>query len=216
MQEYGQMISTEFPKRENLVQITGNIQGGDTQSSSVHQALIGYQFKSSDNNVAMQARLNGFSYSFLNETYTVFENFKPKAIDAVTRFMEFTRPISVLRCSLRFINQIKIPIDQNILDYVPIAPNLSIIPKRVGKYLLRSEFYDPETTSIGVLTHLMEPDPKLTFRSIYLDIDVILHSKDYDSGTEMGLIDSKFDKLREFKNDIFFSSLSEKAIKMYV
>ena len=212
-QEYELIVSNKYPKKQSIFQITGNVAQKEHKSVFARKE-VGRQLKSADNNSLLQIRQNGVSFSLLNQTYISWNDFKPKALEEVANYISYTSPIACQRYSLRFINSINIPRNSEISDYLKVYPNLGPIKKPVSQYLMRSEIIDESIGAICVLTELL-PLNNTESLNIFLDIDVIINVSPPRLLT-LDELSLGFDNLRSFKNEIFFESITEKALQNYL
>lgn len=210
MNGYGGMISDKFPIKESIVTISGNIQNDDTRIS---RSTIGAVYYSDDKKKSIQTRVNGFAFAQVNESYTSWEHFQPIAFKELQAFIDYVQPLSINRFSLRFINEIKIPTTDDLNDYIKVLPNVENINLPIRQFVARVELDKPEIGAIAIVSQLLSPpfDPSI---NVFLDIDVIINN---DPPLEINLpyLSERFESLRQLKNEIFFSSLTEKVIDSY-
>jgi uncharacterized protein (TIGR04255 family) len=207
---YGNMISTKYPIREDIISISGNMNLNEEQGG-ISRARIGYIFYSSDKKMFVQARLNGFSFALSNKSYTNWGAFKPLAFSELRTFVEFINPTTISRFSLRFINEIQIPSDQDFKQFVNLYSNVDIFGLSIRNYISKVELDNFEIGAIAVVSQLLSPpfDPTI---NMFLDIDVIMN---VSGPVSLEFLSNEFDKLRNFKNRIFFSTLTDRAINSY-
>jgi uncharacterized protein (TIGR04255 family) len=210
LKEYGKLIARDYPSRENLITITGDI---SKNNAKISRNNIGYAYFSDNKKTSIQTRMNGFSFSQTNESYTSWENFKPIAFKELKAFVDFLKPESIYRLSLRFINEIKVPPQEDLKNYINILPNIDNFDLPIRGFVTRVEVEKPDISAIAIVSQLLSPpfDPTV---NIYFDIDVIV-KRDPPAEIDFEDLSVRFEKLRDFKNDIFFSSLTEKTINSY-
>ena len=80
----------------------------------------------------------------------------------------------------------------------------------MSQFLTRVVIHDADITANIVQT--MKSSPKLDHIGVILDIDVF---KLKEAGFEESSIWPEFEKLRDFKNRIFFESITEKTAGLY-
>ncbi len=116
---------------------------------------------------------------------------------------------------MRFINEISIPYDRQLTDFLKVLPSLGDIKTPISNFILKTELYDEEIKATAILTELLsrhsEPEIK-----VYLDIDVRINDFDQPEVWDMDSLIRIFNNLRQFKNQIFFSSLTEEALNRYI
>jgi uncharacterized protein (TIGR04255 family) len=206
---YNAIISSRFPTRENVINIIGSL--GD--ASTISRVTIGHVYYSPDNKTFIQTRMNGFSFAQANQSYTDWKTFKPLAFKELQSFIDFTGPLSISRFSLRFINEIQIPSSRDFKEYVQIFPNIDILKLPVKNFISRVELINPDIDATAVVSQLVSPPFEPTV-NMFLDIDVIINHL-APIGVDLEYLSRMFDKLRDFKNTIFFTSLTDMAIDSY-
>src|SRR5207253_2082095 len=95
-----------------------------------------------------------------------------------------------------------------VLTIPEVAPKL---PQGLAEMFMRLVVPDPAHELVGIITQAMEP-PSPDHARLVFDIDVfkICRLKATDPNLWRIITD-----LRDFKNDIFFGSLTQKAIDLY-
>lgn len=128
-------------------------------------------------------------------------------------YVQTVKPIKAVRIALRYINRIMIPLPidsfkEYILTTPEIAPDL---PQGLSQFFMRLIIPDSEINAIAVITQTME-EPKGGYLPYIFDIDVFKEQAYDVAGTEMW---NDFEKLRMFKNGIFFKSTTDKAKELF-
>ncbi len=209
-------ISDRYPKKTIRHKQEGKIEfkKGEPPISSMSDTVLGYSFVSTDGKQIFQARLDGFTFSRLNP-YDRWETLRDEAIELWQKYRELIFP-EITRVALRYINKFNIPIDpatpiqfEDYLKTSPIIPEK--LPQGVSSFLSRVVIHNPEIDAAAIVTQVFEGiiDPK--FIPIILDIDVI-RKKEMLSEEEAW---DTLEKLRNFKNNIFFESITEKAKELF-
>ena len=172
----------------------------------------GFFFRSPNERKIVQARLDGFTFNKL-KPYENWELFSSEAKRLWSIFCQVANPIKITRVALRYINKIFFPLPMKdfkeyILTIPEVAPNL---PQGLTHLFARLVIPKPEIEALAIITETMEEpnqDQKLPF---IFDIDVF-KGIDY---SEPDRIWKDFEELRQFKNEVFFNSLTEKAKEMF-
>jgi uncharacterized protein (TIGR04255 family) len=173
----------------------------------------GYVFTSADGRQVVQFRLDGFTFSRLRP-YSRWDEVFAEARRLWGIYMTETKPLLVTRLAVRYINSIEIP--SKTLDYDEYFTASPRIPPALPQGLLHFftrlviPFPDREAIAIITQTPLDRPDPLNTV--IILDIDV---SKETKLSPEDSTISDVLSILREIKNEIFFSSVTEKTKELF-
>jgi len=212
-------VKERFPLKEEKVHWrTGfKVAAGDVPQISEHVAGVGgYLFRSSDKTKVVQSRLDGFTFNKL-KPYEDWETFCDEARELWIKFLKIARPKNTTRLALRYINQIDIPLpfndfDEYILTIPEIAPGL---PSALSEFLMKLVIPNDEIKSKAVILETMK---NVEIRNgqkvlpLVFDIDVFrLISLDPNSEEIWNIMGI----LRNFKNDIFFKSLTEKAKELF-
>ena len=209
---YSDFLEDRYPDKIIQRFIKGGIKitGSDEKQMDTTSGVKGLQFVSKKEKKAVQVQVDGFTFSKL-KPYERWENFIADGRTFWNHYTTLTRPKSILRMSLRYINRIEVPFPFNnfneyILTNPQIAPNL---PQAVSNFFMRLEIPSPDIDALAIITQTI--DSKYSDFSkvpLILDIDVI-HSRELKPNDEK--IWSIFEELHVFKNEIFFNSITEKA-----
>lgn len=209
-------ISERYPKKIKRNKQEGRIEfkKGETSISSISDSVIGYSFVSADGRQTFQARIDGFTFNRLSP-YDRWETLKDEAVELWSMYRNLTTP-EITRVALRYINKINITkeLTSNIKfeDYLTTAPIIpEKLPQGLANFLSRVTMYNPEIDAFAVITQVFEGiiDPKIV--PIMLDIDVYRQKENFSEEEAMETLD----KLRNFKNNIFFESITEKAKELF-
>lgn len=209
-------IKERFPQKEDRIFVQTGIEVSpkglaSLASSSKHD---GYLFRSTIENKVVQARLDGFTFNKL-KPYKNWESLRTEARELWNIYSaEIAHPIKVLRIALRYINKIEIPMPMKefkeyILTIPEVAPN---IPQALFHFFMQLVIPNPEIEAIAVITQTIEPvtqNPKIP---LIFDIEVF-KERDYVDNKEE--IWNDFEKLRIFKNEIFFNSITDRAKELF-
>ncbi len=127
---------------------------------------------------------------------------------------KIAKPIIVDRIALRYINRIEIPLpfgdfSEYILTNPQIAPGL---PQGLTHFFMRLEIPNDKINAIAIITQTTQKPT--TSQKLPLIFDVNTIKADSYKG-EMTEIWHDFTKLRNFKNEIFFSSITEKTRDLF-
>jgi uncharacterized protein (TIGR04255 family) len=183
---------------------------GDSRTST-EQATIGLRLESLDHGHVVQGRINGFTFSKL-PPYNDWPDLRESAAEIWRIFVEVTRPMTVNRVAVRYINACPLPRTlADLSDYFTAAPQIPTeLPQTLTAFLQRVVIVDHETGRTAAVTQaLEEPQGKVT---VFLDIDCFYAIKVTPNDTELW---STLDSLREFKNNIFFSHITEQTVKLF-
>ena len=208
-------IKDRFPEvkktAKSQAQIIISEKGPSIDSPSVN--IMGFRYSSIIEKKIVQARLDGFSFNKL-KPYESWEIFSSEAHQLWDLYTKIAQPIKIKRIALRYINKIEIPLPINdfkeyILTIPEIAPTL---PQGLANFLMMLVIPNPEIGATAVINEVMEQVTVQQTLPIIFDIDVfkiVNYNINYDE------LWKEFDQLRIFKNDIFISSMTDKAKELF-
>lgn len=203
-------IKETYPKNKERRKFSGSfaIQGDKVKSDIQNNEIDGMIFLSEDNQKIIQSRLDGFSFHYKN-IYTTWSDFSGEAKMLWDIYSNIAEPVAVKRIGLRYINKIYLKTPFDPLNYFKTLPTLSD-DLNYGIFRLFSQISitNDNIKSYGVITQAIEDADENAMNFIF-DIDVF-KSGDF----KLNEIWYNFDNLREFKNEIFFKSVTEKTLKL--
>ena len=207
-------VANSYPVKEERLQqeiVFELSESAFKQKSKKHKA--GYFFKTQANNRVAQFRVDGFTYSWL-KPYESWEALRDEAKRLWNIYSGVRQPSAINRIAVRYINRIEIPLPvQDFRDYLSAAPEVpSRLPQGVSSFLLRVVVPDPKTGAIAIITQALEALVDPAIAPIILDIDVFNEKAFEPDGAEVW---EAIESLRNFKNQIFFESVTDKALEMF-
>ena len=209
-------IADKYPQKKPRRKWEGRFEFkmGEAPISDSTETVDGYIFTSADANQLFQARLAGFTFNKL-KPYDKWETFRDEALKLWQLYKDVISP-EISRVALRFINKIDIPLSpQTVLDFDdyltagPVVPKG--LPQGIGSFLTRIVTHDPNIDATAIITQAFEQIIYPKFVPIILDIDVF-KQREMMSEEETW---QTLEKLRHFKNNIFFESITEKAKELF-
>jgi uncharacterized protein (TIGR04255 family) len=209
-------ITDQYPEKKTRHKWEGRfeLKRGEALVSSGTEAVDGYIFTSADEKQLFQARVDGFTFNRLRP-YEKWDSFRDEAFRLWRLYRDLTSP-QIIRVALRYINKFDIPLFpyplRDFSEYLTAAPIVpEELPQGVSSFLTRLIIHDPGIDAAAIITQALEQiiDPK--FLPIILDIDAF-RQKEVFSEEEAWLT---LEKLRHFKNRIFFASITEKAKELF-
>ena len=160
----------------------------------------------------MQARLDGFTFSRLHP-YVKWEELRDEAYRLWQLYKDMTSPESITRVAVRYINNLNIPMPiKDFDDYLTAPPTVPEgLPQGVSSFLTRTVIHEPSFGANAIITQALE-QVDTDVAPVILDIDVFkLESK--------GIVEKDawkiMEKLRHFKNKVFFSSITDDLKERY-
>ncbi len=201
-------IASTFPKVEMQNEWAHHVRISEGGESSVTQRGIrGFKFTDASGDLVLQARRDGFTLSRLRQ-YVSWDDLKSRAKGLWPLFAERAKPRSVTRCAVRYINRLALPPDfGKISDWLESYPAVS---SRLGltpsEFLVRFVLPHPSENCSAIVTQ--GTDVKQGGFVVVLDIDVFAACSLMPDTEDVW---KKLDSLRDYKNDIFFGTLTERA-----
>lgn len=225
--KFHENIKDSFPNIQKRIALQGgfefnleNPEGINSQLFSVSNKPEGYIFISHDQKRIIQARINGFTFSRL-KPYESWESFYGEAYQLWQRYAQITSPIKVVRLALRYVNQIMIPASGTIelKDYVKTLPeissNLSVVMESYFmQIVIAHPDYQPSKAIINqTIDRITENKKGEKVYPLIFDIDVF---QQVNLAPEDDLIKNIFEfNLRNFRDEIFFKSITEKTQELF-
>jgi len=214
LQKLYDRIKKKYPEEEQRVSFESQIKLALAEKKSTTTGMgkiDGYRFRSPIEGKVVQSRLDGFTFNKL-KPYESWELFSTEARKMWEYYREVASPVRLNRVSLRFINRIIIPFGTEIGEYFLTVPEISqSLPQVFRSFFLRLEVPDERNISIGIIQMANQPADENGLPIIF-DIDAIRNIDILPSDDKLWQC---FGELRDFKNHIFFNSLTHKALEMF-
>jgi len=191
-------VKDQYPIKQNRVAWHGSLklQPGVSPKIETSEGPQGYIFFSGDRNQAVQARMDGFSFSRL-KPYKTWDSLRTEARELWRRYIEVVAPEAITRIALRYINRLEIPLPvRDFKEYVLTVPDIAPdLPQGLANFFMRLVLPEPSLKAMAIITETMEAP-----------------------GGEGAILPMIFDieELRTFKNDIFFGSITEKMKELFL
>lgn len=178
--------------------------------------FLGIWLKTEDQKSVAQFRVDGFTFNRLRP-YTRWEEILPEALRLWAIYVELTNPQSVTRVALRYINHMNLPSLGGTLsdysDYIVTGPRWPLSAHEVlSSFATRVVLGYPERQMKANVVQTLEIGVKTSAPSLLFDIDVYRSGDLEVSPTPLKEI---FDELRQYKNEIFFGSLTERFVEAF-
>jgi uncharacterized protein (TIGR04255 family) len=208
--------SSQYPDKKARHRWAGQFEfkKGERPISSGAETIDGYIFTSADGKQVFQARIDGFTFNRL-KPYDTWEVFREEAKRLWHIYSNLVAP-EIVRVAVRYINKFNIPLfpkpPRDFNEYLVAAPIVPEgLPQGVSSFLSRVVIHEPAIDADAIITQAFEQivDPK--FLPIIMDIDVF-QQKELIGEDEAW---QTLEKMRHFKNDIFFKSITEKAKEIF-
>jgi uncharacterized protein (TIGR04255 family) len=208
-------IKAEYPDKKTRKRLEGRFELGNekepVKASSVRED--GYLFTSSDGKQIAQYRLDGFTFNRLRP-YSRWEEMYQEARRTWEIYRSAVQPVRVSHIGVRYINSIEIPSKHfDYDDYFTAVPRVPPqLPQILEHFFTRVliPFEDHGATATVIQTPSGKQDPVHT--DILLDIEVVCGMSWAPEDERMW---GAFGNLRNIKNDVFFSHITERTKELF-
>lgn len=211
-----EQLAEEYPNVEEQNRFEGvfKLGGGvGVESFTKSEGLHGLIFKDAEAKKIAQFRVDGFTFSRMSP-YTTWDDVRDEARRLWELYSETAGPEAVTRIAVRYINHMKVPTPFDFGDYLvapPIVPDE--LPQELAHFKSQLLHSFPEETHQALVTQELKPDAAPGSAILVLDIDVSEKGEFLPEGEEMWV---KFEELRNTKNQIFFASITEETVSMFI
>jgi uncharacterized protein (TIGR04255 family) len=175
--------------------------------------IEGYLFHSKNENKIVQARLDGFTFNKF-KPYEDWNKFHGEARNLWELYSKIVKPISIDRIALRYINRIEIPLPfDDFREYILTTPQIAPgLPQALSHFLMRIEIPNDKIGAIAIITQTMQKSTESQKLPLIFDIDAIKMANYTEKESDMW---EDFNLLRQFKNEIFFNSITKKTKELF-
>jgi uncharacterized protein (TIGR04255 family) len=157
--------------------------------------------------------VDGFTFNRL-KPYTSWEHILPEALRLWEVYVGLANPQGITRLALRYINHLNLPRPGVELDdYIVTAPRVPpSVPQLLSSFITRLVLEHPKGRMKANVTEALEVGVETAAHSLLFDIDVFrIDQLEINSAAIAGALGG----LREYKNDIFFGSLTEQFVEVF-
>jgi uncharacterized protein (TIGR04255 family) len=209
-------LESQLPVLEEQQFIEGRFEigpGGKSVSQyAKHGELHGFWFKSSDGLNIAQFRRDGFTFNRL-KPYTSWQELFPRVWELWQLYVETGAAEFVTRIATRYINSLALPASRKDLsEFLTEPPSVpEEVSGEIASFLSRIVINTPEGLNANItqaLGHAVEPSSVV----VILDIDAYAQ-RELEIGDDS--VPRIFSGLRDLKNRIFFSSITEEAARLF-
>ncbi|NOX43267.1 MAG: TIGR04255 family protein [Gammaproteobacteria bacterium] len=210
-------FSKNFPEKRPLrsgeLIFTLDVDKGPS-SDTLDKGFVGYHFFNQEGGKLVQFRKDGFTFNKLHP-YDNWESVCSEAKEFWSIYKNTISPKVIKRIAIRYINRIDIPLGAELSEYFNGAPVIPAgIPASIEKFITRTTVKNSDIDSSANITLAYEGVNKSEKASILLDIDVYEVLK--LDVKEDGFLWDKFEEFHDFKNNIFFNSVTDKTLESYL
>lgn len=202
-----------YPESKDLRTVRADVQFTETKgtSQSVATEQTGYRIERKDKPFVLLARRTGLTVSRLRP-YTRWEELQAEARTVWKKYVEVSRPETVIRVATRYINRLELPAKRlDFDDYLAASPPIPKgLPQVVNEFLSRLVIPDkPSGAEIAILQSLQGLSQDSEHVHVLVDIDVY---KAVDLAPTSEDIWKLLDIMRNLKNCAFFGALTKKTL----
>jgi uncharacterized protein (TIGR04255 family) len=209
-------FAQEYPGKGAIKAFHATVGIGETSSRpDVAHGEIGILIRAADEKTLAQFRIDGFTFNRL-EPYTSWEEIFPETIRLWTEFVEAAKPIAVTRLAARYINRLRLPLPMvDLREYLTEPPRIPTgLPQTLRTYLTRLVVHDSIRNHSAIVTQSFEPNPTDTEKAIVL-LDIDAFKDVHVRSSEVDEIHRVLAGLHDFKNEIFFRSITQRASELF-
>ncbi len=217
LKEFVAPFATRFPTSRLQTQFESHVlvQGGEEGPSvGIQHGIRGFSFFSPEEDRVVQARRDGFTFSKLHP-YESWGDLTAEAQQLWQHYQKVVAPQAVTRLAVRYINLINLPAEQvQLHEWFNLHPRTPVELGPMEEFLQRVVWRHPENAAYRAIATLATQPADAAGPSILLDIDVFCNIEAPEALTEDDIWNI-LDDLRDFKNDVFFGTITtttEKAL----
>jgi uncharacterized protein (TIGR04255 family) len=217
LQSFEKILEGQFPERQERLEMEQSFKLGpqNVEFLSNSKKTNGFLRISKEKGKLVQIRREGFSFHKLKK-YKDWPSLSGEAKTLWMKFCEHVEPTNVNRVGIRYINRIEIPLPiEDIRNYCVLFPEFpKEMPQSLSGFFMRFTMPDLTFGSTAIVTLTFEnPVQGAISLPLILDIDAFYSLTIMDPKSDD--IWKLFDNLRDLKNRIFFSSLTECAKSLF-
>jgi uncharacterized protein (TIGR04255 family) len=216
---FGAVIRQTYPHSDTRDFLQAEIQFAPGQlqpGTSSTRKTVGYIFHSEDRRQAVQARLDGFTFSRF-KPYENWAKLKTEAHRLWDSFVSLTRPKKVNRIAVRYINQLNLPLKGEGLrfeDYLRTFPEVGgDADQPIEQFFVRLVLPQNDLSARLVLTEALLPPQQPEAIGVILDLDLFNQNVSFEA--QSSEIWDILDRFRERKNQYFEASITDATRELF-
>lgn len=215
LETFHEHVKERFPEKEPRFLYKADIKlSPEVSAVTSSGGPNGYIFRSPSEKKAVQARLDGFTFNKL-KPYEKWDVFCSEARKLWDVYFKITNPIKITRIALRYINRIEIPLPmKNFKEFILTTPEIAPkLPQALEQFFMRLIIPNPAIEATAIITQTIGENPTGNqVVPLIFDIDVFRNVNYIGNEAEMW---HEFEKLRIFKNKVFFDSITKKTEELF-
>ena len=210
IRKFRESVKEDYPKEQGQRALHISLSLGQSLKTTQTDEPLGFKYESADGLQVVQARLDGFTFSRLKD-YETWDRLRDEAYRLWQMYEEISKPTSIKRVAVRFINQMNLGLPLNeYLSAPPLVP--PGVSNDVRSFLTRTVIYDDSVDASVIMTQALKGIEEKGRVPIILDIDVFkVTTTEVNSDMAWMIIDS----FHDIKNKIFFKSITRKTREIY-
>jgi uncharacterized protein (TIGR04255 family) len=217
LEPIAEALKESFPQQEIMQQSTFGFEVSSTamRTSRTAGRIQGRRLTSKDGKHIVQFRVDGFTFSRLPQ-YQTWETLRGHAEPLWQKYVQHSKPEDITRAAVRYINVMDFPIPiADLRDYLSAPPSLpASLPQELGGFFSRVTVVHREINAAAFVTQALESSLGNNVQVI-LDIDVFREAKNAEWKASDHGVWGELEKMRTFKNQIFFESITEKTAGLF-
>ncbi len=173
--------------------------------------VAGYLYFSKDQKEKLEISTDGITYTS-EAAYAGWENFKETVLKYIELFKPILETVAINRTSIRFVNQFEMVEFNDPAEYFNTVISSTDKENHLPYPLLKYGFRMTVDVKEGVYSIINQYIDKKTDKYIYIfDIDVLNRNNLLYTSESLGDV---LEDLRDIKNTIFFSNITDKTIAL--
>lgn len=213
---YDSEMKAQFPIMEERMLSTGQIQLKPAQPPEIRSAAPrpdGLLMRSDKDAFLVQARLDGFTVNKFHP-YVTWTDLKGRTQKLWRQYCKTARPIKATRLAVRYTNRLEMEPGRDFKDFILTFPEIAPgIPQGLPEFGMRLVIPDESGCMAIVTLSSLHPNTNSETYPMMFDIDAFRYVD--LAATEEDEIWSLLDELRDYKNLIFFKSITPELLEKY-
>lgn len=202
------------PERIQSMEARLGFEDGRPIPPDAKYTALGVRLKSPDNRAVAQFRSNGFTFNRL-EPYTNWADVFSEALRLWREYVRVVGQATVTRLAVRYINRLRLPLPVPDLARYLVAPPVVAqgLPQTIRSFLTRIVVDDGDRGQSAIVTQTLEPSAVVQHHlMVLLDIDAY---REATFAPDDPRLETVFGNLHDFKNEIFFESITEETVELF-
>ena len=210
LEAFDDLVKADYPKKSEQRQLGIYLSLGESRQISHADKPRGFKYESSDGLQVVQARHDGFTFSRLKR-YETWNNLRAEARRLWDYYEGVAKPASIKRVAVRYTNQmnLQMPLEEYLTAPPIVPPGVEV---SVSSFLTRTVVYEPSLDASAIVTQALKGIQEDGVAPVILDIDVF---KPIEEGMTSENAWAIIDSFHDFKNQLFFRSITDKVKELY-